>query len=81
MATATIDENKLKELIKTAFVEVLESRRDLVQDLVEEALEDFAFSRAIEKGLESEKVSRDEVFTFLMNKAGARTSLSAMSVA
>ncbi len=68
MATATIDESKLKDLIKTALVEVLESRRDLIQDLVEEAMEDFAFSRAIEKGLESEKVSRDEVFAILEGK-------------
>jgi len=68
MATATIDEGKLKELIKTALVEVLESRRDLVQDIVEDAMEDFAFTRAIEQGLKSEKVSREEVFAILEGK-------------
>ena len=68
MATAIIDEGKLKDLIKTALVEVLESRRDLVQDVVEEAMEDFAFSRAIEQGLKSEKVSREEVFAKLEGK-------------
>ncbi len=68
MATGTIDEGKLKELIKTALVEVLESRRDLVQDIVEDAMEDFAFTRAIEQGLKSEKVSREEVFAILEGK-------------
>ena len=65
MAVATIDEGKLKDLIKTALVEVLETRRDLMQEIVEEAMEDFAFSRAIEEGMKTEKTSRDEVFAIL----------------
>jgi len=65
MATATIDEEKLKDLIKISLIEVLESRRDLVQDAVEEAMEDFAFSRAIDEGLKSEEASREEVFAVL----------------
>ena len=61
----TIDEGKLKELIKTALVEVLESRQDLVREIVEDAMEDLAFSRAIEQGLESEQIPREEVFAIL----------------
>jgi len=68
MATATIDEGKLKELIKTALVEVLESRQDLVREIVEDAMEDLAFSRAIEQGLESEQIPREEVFAILEGK-------------
>ena len=68
MATAIIEEGKLKDLIKTALIEVLETRRDLMQEVVEEAVEDFAFSRAIEEGMTSEKVSRDEVFAVLEDK-------------
>jgi hypothetical protein len=64
MAT-TFDEEKLKDILKAALVEVLEERRDLVQDIVEEAIEDFALARAIEQGLASESVSRDEVFAIL----------------
>ena len=63
---ATIfDEEKLKELLKSALVEVLEEHRDLVLDIVEEAMEDFALARAIEQGLESQSVSRDEVFAII----------------
>ena len=65
MATATIDEEKLKDLLKSALVEALEEHRDLVQDMVEEAIEDIALARAIEQGLGSESVSRDEVFAIL----------------
>ena len=65
MATATFDEEKLKDLLKSALVEALEEHRDLVQDIVEEAMEDVALARAIEQGLNSESVSRDEVFTTL----------------
>jgi len=64
----TIDDAKLKDLIKTAIVEVLETRRDLMQDIVEEAMEDFAFSRAIEQGMLSRTSSREEVFAILESK-------------
>ena len=62
---AAFDEEKLKELLKSALVEALEEHRDLVQDIVEEAMEDFALARAIEQGLASEPVSRNEVFAIL----------------
>jgi len=62
---ATFDEEKLKDLLKSALVEALEENRGLVQDIVEEAMEDIALARAIEQGLGSEPVSRDEVFVIL----------------
>ena len=62
---ASVDEEKLKEILKSALVEALEEHRDLVQDIVEEAMEDLALARAIEQGLASESVSRDEVFAIL----------------
>jgi len=68
MAAITIEEGKLKDLIKAALIDVLETRRDFMQEIVEEAMEDFAFSRAIEQGIESESVSRDEVFAILEGK-------------
>jgi hypothetical protein len=61
----TFDEEKLKDILKLALVEALEEHRDLVQDIVEEAMEDFALARAIEQGLASESISRDEVFAIL----------------
>lgn len=67
MAT-TFDEERLKDLLKSALVEALEEQRDLVRDIVEEAMEDIALGRAIEQGLDSEPVSRDEVLAILEGK-------------
>jgi len=62
---ALINTKQLKELLKAALVEVLEERRDLIHDVVEEAMEDVALARAIEAGESTENVSRDEVFKLL----------------
>jgi hypothetical protein len=49
--SASIDEAKLKELLKSALVEVLEERRELVKEIFEEAIEEIALTRAIKEGL------------------------------
>ncbi len=61
----TIAEDRLKEVLKAAVVEVLEERGDLVRAIVEAALEDLALARAIEEGEGSEAVGRDHVFSLL----------------
>jgi hypothetical protein len=65
MDSLSIDEGKLKDLLKTAIMEVLQERKDLVRDLLEEALEDIVLVRAIEAGEQTGTVSRDEVFKVL----------------
>ena len=45
--------------------EVLEERRELVKEIVEEAMEDIALARAIDEGIDTKAISRDEVFTIL----------------
>lgn len=65
MASTLIDEGELKEALKSAIVEILEERKDLVREVLEEALEDIAVARAIEAGEQSELVNRDEVFKAL----------------
>jgi hypothetical protein len=62
-----LDETKLKEILKTAVAEVLEERRDFVKELVEEAMEDIALARAIDEGLSTQTVARDDVFNLLEN--------------
>jgi hypothetical protein len=65
MSSLSVDEGKLKDLLKTAIMEVLEERKDLVRDLLEEALEDIILVRAIEAGEQTGTASRDEVFKVL----------------
>ena len=65
MADASIEDSRIKDLVKTAVIEVLEERRDLVLGLMEEALEDMGMVHAIREGEQSPLVSRDEVFRIL----------------
>ena len=62
---ASMNQDQLKVLIKTSLIEVLEERRDLFLDAVEEALEDLALVRAIEEGEGSDLIEREEVFKLL----------------
>ena len=68
MATATLDEKKLKLLLKSAFAETLKEQRSLVQDIVEDALEEISLARAIDQGLHSKPVSRAAINKILAGK-------------
>jgi hypothetical protein len=46
----SMNKEQLKDIIKTALVEVLEERQDLFREAIETALEDLALSRAIREG-------------------------------
>ena len=66
---SSINKEQLKDIIKTALVEVLEERQDLFHGAIEKALEDLALSRAIKEGEKTEPVKREEVFKILEGKA------------
>jgi len=66
---AVINESRLKEILKSALIEVFEERKSLFSDLLAEALEDIALIRAIKEGESTASVSRDEVFSILEGKA------------
>lgn len=65
----TVEERRLKGLLKDAVVEVLEERRDLLRDALQESLEDMALVRAIQAGEKSPSVSRKQVFKRFERKA------------
>jgi len=65
MATVIDNSDELKEVFKSALVEVLQERQDLVHELLDEVIEDIAFSRAIEEGEDSPAVSREQIFEHL----------------
>jgi hypothetical protein len=65
MAEAPLEDERLKALFKTALLEVLEERKDLLREVIEGTLEEIALARAIEAGQRTEEVSRSEVFSLL----------------
>ena len=65
----TVSEQRLKDVVKTAIVEVLEERSDLIRDIVEDALEDIAMGKAIQEGEDSDPVTHDEVFELLEDRS------------
>lgn len=65
MASVPLEDERLKKLVKTALLEVLEERKDLLRDVVEESLEDIALARAIDEGQRTREVGRDEVISLL----------------
>jgi selenocysteine-specific translation elongation factor len=65
MARVPLDDDRLKKLFKKALLEVLEERKDLLREIIEETLEDIALARAIEQGQRTPEVSRSEVFSLL----------------
>ncbi|MFH7243647.1 MAG: hypothetical protein ACHWZW_12440 [Spirulina sp.] len=65
MLESSLSETQIKELIKSAILEIFQERRDLFQDLVAEALEDLALVKAIDEGKDSDAVSREAIFSIL----------------
>lgn len=65
MNVATVDEARLKDVVKNAVLEVFEERRDWLADLLSEALLDIGLGYAIQEGERTPTVDRDEVFKTL----------------
>jgi hypothetical protein len=65
----SIDESALKDLLKAAVLEALQEHRDLLKEIVKEAMEDIALTRAIDEGLRSESAPGEEILT-IMGDAG-----------
>jgi hypothetical protein len=66
---SAMNKEQLKDVIKTALIEVLEERQDLFHEAIEMALEDIALARAIKEGEKTTTVRREEVFEILEGKA------------
>ena len=65
MNIATVDEIRLKGVVKAAVLEVFEERRDWLADLLSETLLDIGLGYAIQEGEQTPTVSRNEVFQTL----------------
>lgn len=68
MAELNLDSDKIKQIFKTALVEVIQENQEVFSDLFAEIIEDIALERAIKEGEDTEPVSREAIFNILNNK-------------
>ena len=66
----SISDEKTKELLTEVVIELLKSKRDLIYDVLLEALEEVGLANAITKGRTDDFVAEDEIFSILDGKAG-----------
>ena len=65
MSEITLDETKLKELLKGAIFELLKEQKEVFSEILTEALEDIGMENAIKEGENTETVSRERIFKIL----------------
>jgi hypothetical protein len=65
MNEITLNEAKLKELLKLAIFELMQENKEILTEFLVEALEDIGMENAIKEGENTEKVSRDQIFKIL----------------
>ena len=68
MAEITLDETKLKELLKAAILELMQEQKEEFYHILAESLEDIGMANAIKEGENTETVSREEIFKILKQK-------------
>lgn len=68
MAEITLDETKLKELLKAAIIELLQEQKEEFSEILAETLEDILMKNAIQEGENTEPVSREQIFKLLNTK-------------
>ena len=68
MSETALDTNQLKDLLKTAIVEILQEQKEVFTEIIVEAMEDIALAKAIEEGEDTEPVSREAIFRILQEQ-------------
>ena len=61
MSTISVEEVHLKDLVKEAILALMQERRDEIEEILAEVIEDLALAKAIEEGGATETVSKAEI--------------------
>jgi len=69
MSEITLNPEQLKEILKSAIIELLRDNRKEVSEFLAELIEDVAMERAIAEGETTKLTSRDSIFQLLEPKA------------
>jgi hypothetical protein len=61
----TINDEKIKQLLKEIVVEMLQSKQDILHEIVVDALEEVGLAYVIAEGRNNNFVSEDAIFSIL----------------
>ncbi len=64
-----MDEARLKQVFKEALVEMLEEKQNIFHEMIVDAMEDIALSRAIQEGQNTGTATKKEIFNILEGRA------------
>ena len=62
MVERSLEEKRIKELLKEGVLEALHEQRELLYDVIAEVMEDLALGKAIQEGEATKSVAKEEVF-------------------
>ncbi|MGK7920251.1 MAG: hypothetical protein AB4080_09640 [Trichodesmium sp.] len=62
MSEITIDDTKIKDLLKVAIIELIQEQKEEFSEILAENLEDILIKNAIQEGENTEPVSRERIF-------------------
>ena len=65
MTEIILNETQIKELLKTAILELMQEQKEVFSEILVEALEDIGMENAIKEGENTEIVSREQIFRIL----------------
>jgi len=65
MMELSISDEKTKELLTEVVLELLKTKRNVLYDVVLEALEEVGLANAIVEGRQNEFVSEEEIFSII----------------
>lgn len=68
IATISLNDEKTKELLTEVMIDLIKTNRDVLQEIMLEALEEVGLANAIIEGRNNEFVSEDEIFSILDGK-------------
>ncbi|MBC6435311.1 hypothetical protein FM036_37120 [Nostoc sp. HG1] len=69
MSEITLNPEQIKEILKSAIVELIRDNRKEVSEFLAEIIEDVAMEQAIAEGETTDLVNRDSIFQLLEPKS------------
>jgi len=60
-----VDENKMKEIFKETFIELMKDKRELLHEIIVEAIEDIGMANAIKAGRKNKFVDEKKIVNIL----------------